>query len=288
MELKIAILIASYNRKIKTITCINQILNQDFCNDFRIEIFLTDDASNDGTFDSVKTLFPQVHLFMGTGSLFWAGGMRNSWRKAIEHELEFDYYLLINDDTFLYKDSILKLINQSKSFFNLNNKHAVVIGTTINPDTGKITYGGRKLYSKFRPSGYLINDSELCLECDLGEANIMLVHTSIVAQIGILSDSYTHGIADYDYSLTAKKNGFKVIVAPGIFGTCLDDHGKNWKSADTSLKERISFLYSPKGLAYKEYLLYIKKHFPFHIPEAIFKLWLKTLFPFVYDKLKQD
>jgi GT2 family glycosyltransferase len=126
------------------------------------------------------------------------------------------------------------------------------------------------------------------LECDLANANIMMVPMQIVKRIGILSEDYTHSIADFDYTLKAKKAGYKAVVVPGILGHCTDDHGNNWKSSNVSLRERISYLKSPKGLAYKEYLHFIKKHFPSHLPAAFIKLWLKTLFPVVWDKFKKS
>ncbi len=115
----------------------------------------------------------------------------------------------------------------------------------------------------------------------------MMVPREVVKKIGILSADYTHSIADFDYTLRAKKAGFNVVVAPGILGHCTDDHGNNWKSSGVSLKDRIRYLKSPKGLAYKEYLHFIKLHFPSHLPVAFFKLWLKTLFPVVWDKFKR-
>jgi GT2 family glycosyltransferase len=116
----------------------------------------------------------------------------------------------------------------------------------------------------------------------------MLVPREIVRKIGILSEDYTHSIADFDYTLKAKKAGFKAVVVPGILGYCTDDHGNNWKSANVSLRDRIKYLKSPKGLAYEEYLHFIKKHFPSHLPEAFIKLWLKTLFPALWDKFKRS
>jgi GT2 family glycosyltransferase len=281
----IAVLLTCYNRKEKTLLCIKKVMEQEIPANYHLDIFLTDDASNDGTGSEVKKFFPNVNVYNGTGSLFWSGGMRNSWGNALITDP--DYYLLLNDDTFLFRDAIKNILEHYINFYKEKSSQAIFIGSTKDIETGIISYGGRKLYSLNRPKGHLIQSNTHCVECDLGEANIMLVPRIIVQKIGILSDKFTHGIADYDYTLRAKKEGFKVIVTPGILGTCTSDHGNNWKAADTNLAERIKYLYSPKGLAYKEYLYYIRKHFPLHLPEAIFKLWLKTLFPFVYDRFKK-
>jgi GT2 family glycosyltransferase len=283
-HMRIAVLLTTFNRKEKTIACLKYLYEQVMRDDIRLDLFLTDDASPDGTAEAVKDLYPVANIFHGNGSLFWAGGMRNSWTQALA--VDPDYYLLLNDDTFLYPDAVERLIQTSEEAL-LHSHAAVCIGTTKDADSGTISYGGRKLYSGRGPGSYVVHSETGNLECDLGNANIMLVPRMVVKKIGILSPDYIHGIADYDYTLRAKKAGFKVLVSRGILGTCKRDHGKNWKSSGTRLKERINYLYSPKGLAYKEYLFFIRKHFPLYLPSAFFKLWLKTLFPIFYDTFKK-
>ncbi len=282
--MNIAILITTFNRKEKTLACLQRLKEQQMTDEVILTVYLTDDASKDGTAEAAATAFPRIHIFHGNGSLFWAGGMRKSWSEAAKNNP--DFFLLLNDDTVLFEDTVRKLLQTYSETSNQYKKPAIVVGSTQN-GKGKTSYGGRKLLSaKKINTSYLIENNKHFAECDLGNANIMLIPHEIVHRIGILSDKYTHGIADFDYTLTAKKNGFPVVVAPGILGLCEDDHGNNWKPANTTLKDRIKYLYSPKGLAYKEYLYFIKKHFPSHYLEAVSKLWLKTLFPFVWDKWK--
>ncbi len=180
--------------------------------------------------------------------------------------------MLVNYDTILKKIAIKNLFKIFITVLQQHSKLSICVGSTKESITGITSYGGRKLFSPERVKNYIIQDNETFAECDLDNANIMLVPREISQQIGMLSSSYTHGIADYDYTLTAKKNGFPVVVAPGTLGFCEDDHGKSWKSQSTSLKDRIKYLYSHKGLAYKEYLYFIKTHFPSHYYEVVSKL----------------
>ena len=76
-------------------------------------------------------------------------------------------------------------------------------------------------------------------------------------------------------------------MAPGFLGSCVDDHGNNWMPQKTSFKQRIQYLKNPKGLAYKEYLQFIRSHFPLSYPTAFCKLWLKTFFPFLWETFKK-
>lgn len=275
---RIAALLTTFNRKDKTLACLQSLSKQNLLSNTSITIHLTDDGSSDGTADAVKSYYPEAHIYHGNGSLFWAGGMRSSWSSALGKG--YDYYLLLNDDTFLTETAVQTLLSHPRS------SSSICVGTTADAE-GKLTYGGRKIKNKVFVSDYRVYSENSFLDCDLGNANIMLVAAGIVQRIGILSQNFTHGIADYDYTLKARKAGFGVVVAPGILGMCVHDHGKNWKPSGTSLKERIAYLKSPKGLAYKEYLEYIKDHFPLYYPSAFTKLWVKTLFPSVWERLKK-
>jgi GT2 family glycosyltransferase len=278
----IAVLLATFNRKDKTLTCLESLFQQALPDGTTLTVFLTDDNSSDGTRDALAIQYPQVNVFKGSGQLFWAGGMRNSWTEALKTDP--DYYLLLNDDTLLEDDAIKKLLKYYDVYGTVPN--AIAIGSTIDHNN-EISYGGRLLYNQNKVQNYTAYSETEYVECDLANANIMLVPREIVERVGILSDKYTHSIADFDYTLKARKAGFKAVVMPGVLGSCIDDHGNNWKTGRASLKERISYLKSPKGLAYKEYMGFIKHHFPSHAPEAFVKLWMKTLFPVIWDKFKK-
>lgn len=282
----IAVLLTTFNRKQKTLACLQNLYKQQLPEEVQLKVFLTDDNSADGTADVVKTEFPEVNVYHGNGSLFWAGGMRNTWQKALSAGA--DYYLLLNDDTLLTNNAIAALLRCSNYVKSKGAKPAICVGSTADDETGKISYGGRKLYDKnsWGEDSFVFSETEY-VNCDVANANILLVPAEVVKDLGILSTAFTHGLADYDYTLKAKKAGYGLVVAPGFLGTCIDDHGNNWKSANTILKERIAYLRSPKGLAYHEYLGFIKEHFPKSYPAAFVKLWLKTLFPLIWDKFKK-
>jgi GT2 family glycosyltransferase len=276
----IAVLLATRNRKAKTVACLQSLQRQRLPQGVDLAVHLTDDASSDGTPGAVLAAWPGARLYNGRGNLFWAGGMRHTWRQA-EKESP-DFYLLLNDDTVLHEDAVTTLLNAP----SVNN--SLCIGSTKDPFTHQRSYGGRKLTAKrsWRDDEVVLSETEY-LPCDVANANIMLVPKKIVEEIGILSDAYTHGLADYDYSLTARRAGFTVHVAPGFLGECVNDHGKSWKSQKTTLRQRIEHLKSPKGLAYNEYMTFIKRHFPLSYPSAFVKVWMKTFFPFIWETFRK-
>jgi len=279
----IAVLLATFNRKEKTLICLERLRAQILPPGVSLKIFLTDDNSSDGTPEAIKAQYPEVILFKGTGSLFWAGGMRNTWTMALSSNA--DYYLLLNDDTVLRSDCVARLLD----YYQLPAAGIadITIGSTIDVNTKEVSYGGHKLYNKNSVTHHSVSSETEYLECDLANANIMLVPKETVNRIGILSDAFTHSIADFDYTLRASKSGMKVIVVPGILGDCTDDNLIAARQKPPGLKQRLKYMRSPKGLAYNEYMGFIKDHFPKHLPVVFVKIWLKTLFPSLWLKLKK-
>ena len=97
--MRFAALFTCFNRKEKTLEALSNLYTSYKKNgsEFSMAVYLTDDGSTDGTYDAVKQKFPEVKLLKGNGSLYWAGGMRNSWNEAIKKD--YDAFLLLNDDT---------------------------------------------------------------------------------------------------------------------------------------------------------------------------------------------
>ena len=278
---QLAILLTSHNRKLKTLACLKSLYAQQDIPDIHSEVYLVDDNSSDGTSQAVKSEYPAVNLIKGSGDLFWAGGMRLAWRGAINADKNFDYYMLLNDDTRLLNDALKNLF---ADLIFLKKEKCILIGSTKDEISGNFSYGGRLLKNNYNLNAGIVKPNGSFPQlCHLGNANIMLVPETVVNSIGILSDDYTHAFADYGYTLKARKAAIPSYISSNYCGYCTDDHGVNWKSTDHSLQERIQYLYSLTGLSYKEYLVYVKKFFPFYLPQAWLLVWTKTFFPFFWE-----
>jgi len=283
----IAVLITCHNRKKKTIACLKSLFEAELPSEYKFDVYLVDDSSTDGTSEAVESEFPIVNVIEGNGLLFWAGGMRLAWKTAIKKQ-NYDVFLLINDDVRLCVDFLNNFIKTEKHSIKTKRMKGIYSGATIDENTKKITYGGVNI-----KTNHLIVRLESLFPteypqyCKLTNANILWVNKEVVDKIGIFDVRFTHGIADYEYTLRASKKHIPVLLAPNICGFCENDHGNNWKSANISFKERLAYLKSPTGLAYKEYLYYIKKNFPLFLPYSFIMLWLKVLFPFFWERYKK-
>jgi GT2 family glycosyltransferase len=283
----IAVLLTCFILKDKTLSCFHSFFEADKPKGYMFDIYLVDDGSTDGTSEAVRVNYPNVNVIHGTGNLFWAGGMRLAWRSALESK-EYDAFLLLNDDVVLFNDFLNNLIETDKHALTKDKKSGIYSGATVDDTTKTTTYGGYKIKTNhFVVRSQLLTPKEVPQQCELTNANILWISKETVDAIGIFDEHYTHGIADFDYSLRAVRKGVPVYIAPNFGGVCLHDHGKPWKTSDVPLKKRIAYLKSPKGIAYKEYLFYIRRHFPLFLPYSFVMLWLKTIFPSIWEKFKQ-
>ncbi len=278
-------LIASYNRIEKTKLCLKSLLNCYLPENYILDIFLLDDGS-DGTYDFVKNNYSNTYLFKGNGNMYWAGGMRYLWEKA-KLFYPYDAYLLLNDDVVLFEDTLVRLIDTLESSYSKFKKRGIAIGATSSFNNDIVNYSGYIITRNDFVMRYkIVCPKEEPIKCQFSNANILLISKEVVDKIGIFDSKYIHSLADFDYTYTARLNNFPLFLAPGICGNCINDHGKTWVNHNSSLRKRIDYLMSPKGLSYYEYLYFYKKHFPKTVPYFFSMLWLKTFFPILWDKFK--
>lgn len=287
MENKIAVLLTCHNRADKTLRCLESFYAANLPRDLSFTIFLVDDGCIDGTAAQVKQLHPNVKIIYGNGSLYWAGGMRLAWKSALAAD-NFDGYLLLNDDVQLNMNFFDLLTECHDYAIDKYGYGGLYSACTLDESTNKISYGGQIIWRKgWRVISSAAEPDGRPKAVDTVNANILYVDKEVVKKIGILSERFTHSIADYDYGLRAKQAGFPVLLASSPGGLCVDDHGRNYLDQHTALRERIAYLKSPTGLACSEYLYYIRSHFPTALPYAIFMLWAKTLLPHLWRIFKK-
>lgn len=292
----IAALLTCHNRKEKTIACLKSLFSSlDYYNDnhdikITLKVFLVDDGCTDGTPDEIKNTFVDMNvisIIKGNGELFWAGGMRLAWKHALASDKDWNFYLLLNDDTTLYNDCFDNLFEAHQYSLTEFGKPGIYSGFTC--EIGKyeyVTYGGiiweSKIWAKHRdltPMGYP-------QMCDASNANILLIDSSVVNSTGVFYEGYQHGYADYDYSMHARKKDIPVIVTAQLCGECSNDHVTlGEKILEMNYKERKEYFSKPLH-SYKEYLLFFRRNLPFRYPITAMGCILKLFFPQIYIKIR--
>jgi GT2 family glycosyltransferase len=216
---RISVLLTCHNRAARTLTCLRSLANQADPSQAELEIVLVDAGSTDGTPEAVAEHFPQVTLVRRGPDLFWNGGMRVALAHA--HERHPDLYLWLNDDVELDPDALARLLTTHERLAADGRPPSIVVGSTRDPETGQLTYGGVIRPDRWRPMLYeRVRPGEHPLPAETMNGNCVLVPREVVTRIGNLSPAYTHGMGDYDYGHRATRAGCEVWVAPGTIGTC--------------------------------------------------------------------
>ncbi|MBQ2852689.1 MAG: glycosyltransferase family 2 protein [Alphaproteobacteria bacterium] len=275
---KIAVLLTVHNRKDKTLRCLKNISEQEYDRSkYSVEVFLTDDGCTDGTIEEVQLNYPYVNIIKGDGTLYWNRGMVAAWTEAAKSN--YDYYLWLNDDTFIYDRTLSRLLESSL----VHDNKSIIVGTTSAVDKhDDITYGGWK-------DGKVILDITVEHKCNTFNGNIVLVPKYVYELLGTNDPYFHHGLGDIDYGLRANENGIDVWQAKGLMGECdRHEHPTIWMDPSQPFKKRRKNFYSPIGNNPFEFFYFRRKHYGYFAACLTFiSNYLHFIFPRIWKKSYQ-
>lgn len=250
MSKTIAILLTVFNRKLCTLKCLKQLTEQLLPEGVTCDVYITDGGSTDGTVESVKELYPEVNIQVKDG-VFWNRGMYASWEWAASMK-KYDFFLWLNDDTFLYNDCIKTLYEASA----VKGDACIIVGPTVDTATQqRVTYGGR-----WKGKGIAPLNGELTA-VDYFNGNIVLVPADVYQKLGNLDYYFTHSKGDFDYGMRARKAGIEIYQCGRALGECdLHERIDRWCDPEVPLRKRWAMLNRPNGMPPKETFHIDKRH----------------------------
>lgn len=275
--MRIAVLLTCHNRKEMTLTCIDAVSGQRLPPNTDVSIYLVDDGCSDGTPAAVSERFPAVTIIPGDGNLYWCGGMRLAWAEAMT--ADYDAYVWVNDDTYLFPTAIALLIESYRAALALR-RPGIIVGSVCDPDDGRLTYGGARAGRRIAPSADMQN-------CETMNGNVVLVPREVVAVVGNLSPDFRHSGGDEDYALRAQMVGFEIWVAPGFLGHCRPNRCPPWCDPAVPFSKRWRSLHSPKGQPPRENYIFYRRYYRLRWPIALLKLYLRVVAPGPWNVLKR-
>lgn len=212
---------------------------------------VVNDGSTDGTAEMLVSLPYQVDVINGDGGLFWNRGMHKAIEYAKEKYPNYEYYMLMNDDTKFVPGIFDKMLPQLEP-------DAVMVGA-ICGEEGELSYGGIKYvkgikYKKYGPEAQDIH-------FDTFNANSVIVPHDIFMQVSI-DPFYQHSIGDFDYGLQISKKGYAIRIFGEYVGECNDTNlAKTWQDVTLPRLERIRLKESRKGLPFADWFHFLRKNF---------------------------
>ena len=237
---RIAVLMTCYNRAGITLRCLERLFDQAPRDGYKLDVFLVDDASPDGTGRKVKEKYPQVNVVQSKGGLFWCRGMRLAWDVAADKG-NYDFYLWLNDDVVLKQGAVAGLIE------DWERTKGVVVGTFSSDESeSAISYGATRKMPDGTPR-----------IADVGmNGNLVLVPREVYEKVGPICGAYHHQYGDYDYGWLLRRNGFEFYASSRFCGVCPQQPERYLHLKGRSLTNRLKLLFDPKGYSLHDALLY--------------------------------
>ena len=230
---------------------------------------LLDDASPDKTGFTVKQQFPQVNVTLGSGDLYWAGGVRLILEHIGEHLHQFDAILLANDDIVLKPGSL-------NTVLEIAFTNQAVVGGTVITNNGQIESSGSLLGRICKPRlKRLIANGEL-QKCQLLPGHLMLIPMGVYQELNGFDSYLPYRFLDLEFTLRASRSGHSVLLAPDVIATTdeVHDYYRETSSMRGTLCQLVNaILLHPKGPHWRESTYYLQKVSPW-----LWWLWLPLFY----------
>lgn len=241
----LAVLMTCFNRKENTVRCIKRLYEITT----NVDIYLVDDNSTDGTYESVQKIFPNVNLLKGTGDLYWSRGMRFAWENA--RKKNYQFYLWLNDDVVLYHNCLAEIFECS----SIKEHKAIIAGIIEDEHKNEILYGGKCANKELlNPDGNINPIVYL-------NGNFVLIPDIVFQALGNIDHKFHHDLGDADYGLSAIRNKIGVFTTRCAVGYGFKNPICRVRKNGTGIKQRFKKLYSPLGSPPFINFYYRRKHF---------------------------
>lgn len=271
MKKKITVLFTCFNRKEKTIRAMKSIVEKNKGIEFKF--IIVDDNSNDGTVDAITELGYNTDIIIGTGNLFWCGGMRVAINRYFDINDGSDC-LLINDDVDFFDRAIEEMVYQQK-------KDQIIVGAVCDKK-GEFTYGLRVEKNKHTIELDAIYPNANEIEGDTMNANCVLIPYVAIHRAGNMDSHYIHSLGDYDLGYRLKKLGYHLVSSFDYVGVCeANPFEGTWRDSELPRLERLKKKESPKGTPAGEWFYFLRKNYGFY------KAVKYSLTPFVKILIRQ-
>lgn len=209
---KVSCVVLTLDDKANVLDCLASLSQVRYQN---LEIIVSDNGSTDGTSEVIRNEFSNVKLIENGHNLRFSGGNNAGIEYAMKHGA--DYVLLLNNDTVVEPHFISEMVKIGESDPKIG-----LLGPKIyyHAEPQQLWYAGGKVYlwrGIVKHVGIREMDrgqyDNIC-DVDYVTGCALMMKRLVVEKIGMLDPSYVAYSEDTDFSLRAKKAGFRLVYVP--------------------------------------------------------------------------
>lgn len=210
----VVIIILNLNKKQDILKCLESVFKLDYS---PYKIVVIDNGSTDGSIEAISKVFAEVHLIRSPQNLGVAGG-RNLGIEYANNNFQYKYLFFLDNDTLVERKSLSELVNA----IQLDNQIGLATPKTYmmsSPQT--IASAGGIGINLYTGSIYDIGSGEVDkgqydqTKFVISSTGLVLVRKEVFPKIGWFSEIFNpYGWEDVDFSLRARKVGFKIVYVP--------------------------------------------------------------------------
>lgn len=259
----------NYNNYKDTIEAIESLLNETYA---YYRIIIVDNCSPNESIHMLNKAFEATHqvvLIKSDRNGGYAYGINLGMRYAIKH-IEFDYFLVINNDTITDENLNRTFIRYYET--NKTDKIGLLCGKIYYYDDNnkRIWFAGGYFYKKKckgrHYGGGQIDNGQYneIKEVSFATGCLWFFEKDLIDCIGFLPEEYFMYYEDLDFSLKVQKNGYKIIYIPEaqIFhkvgaSIALNDEKSNTKNLKTNLSNTEKIIIARKYLSFPSRLRFM-------------------------------
>lgn len=179
-------------------------------------VFVSDNASGDGSAETLRANFPQFTHVANSDNLGFSGGNNAIIRRACAEG--FQYVLLLNNDTVVDPDFLTAMVQTAEADAGIG-----MIGAKIyySSDPKVIWYAGGAVdfakvfsFSQVGQSEIDHGQHDLPGETEWVTGCCLMVRTALVKEVGLLDESFGYYYEDVDWCLRARQKGWRIWYEP--------------------------------------------------------------------------
>lgn len=217
--MKVIVSIVSYNTKDLTKNCLESILQKTWKS--KIEIWLVDNASKDGSVEFFKEHYPQIHLMANKKNLGFGKAHNQVFQKA-----RGDFFLVLNSDTLMSEGVIDDMVLfMTEKQCDIASCKILGFDGRLQPNGGDLPVGQALVSWLFNlevlgvKKNFHRNEESYYLkphEVGWVSGNFMMISQKALLKLKGFNERYFMYFEDSELCFRAQKWGFKVMINPAV------------------------------------------------------------------------